>query len=86
LNLVAPLLGRGNKINPGHRRKANSIPGVTLGSPRSLNGWRLTATGLMPCRPFPVQSGSDNANDVSRIQFLYLAIKIHAIGDVKATH
>jgi hypothetical protein len=34
----------------------------------------------MAYRPFPGSARSDNADDVSRIQYLILAIKIHAIG------
>jgi hypothetical protein len=74
----------GNTINPDRRRKADGTPGITVGSPR-LSERRLKATGLMPYRPFPF-SGSDNADDVSRIQFLDLVIKIHAIGNAEATH
>jgi hypothetical protein len=33
----------------------------------------------MAYRPFPGSARSDNADDVSRIQILILAIKIHAI-------
>jgi hypothetical protein len=82
-DLVVPPLRGDDKINPDHRRKADSTLGATVDAPRS-NGWSLAATSLMAYPPFPdPYPGSDNADDVSRIQFL---IKIHAIGDVQATY
>jgi hypothetical protein len=85
-DLVVPQLRGDNKINPDHRHKADSMLGAAVNSPR-LNGSRLAAVSLMACRPFPdAQPGSDNADDLSRIQFLILLIKIHAIDSVRATH
>jgi hypothetical protein len=84
--LVVALLAGGNKINPDRRHKADSTLGAAFNSPRS-NGLRLAATSLMVTGLFPdAQPGSDNADDVSRIQFLILGIKIHAIGSIRATH
>jgi hypothetical protein len=83
--IVLPLRGD-NEIGPDHRHKADRMPGAAMGSPR-LDGWRWAATGLMAYRPFPdAWPGSDNADDVSRIQFLNFLVKIHAIGGVWTTH
>jgi hypothetical protein len=80
-DLVVPQLRDDN-----HRHKADSMLGAAVNSPR-LNGWRLAAISLMAYRPFPdAQPGSDNADDLSRIQFLILLVKIHAIDSVRATH
>jgi hypothetical protein len=85
-DLVVPPRRGDNKINPDHRHKADRMLGAAVNSPR-LDGWRLAATGLMAYRPFPdAQPGSDNADDVSRIQFLVLLIKIRAIDIIRATH
>jgi hypothetical protein len=47
--------------------------------------WQRLATWLTGLS-LMLKPGSDNADDVSRIQFLNLLIKIHAIGSVRATH